>query len=429
MHPFALWLALSICAPCVRAHMDFLASDTLRGRGSATTDEHVAAIYIESQFEQDGLETQLQTVTLRQPELASLPALEFNNTVWTHGKEILVFDPVTRPVEGPLQKISGDQHANKGAVVYANPPNVEKLVALFKDGAAAVILPTREATLARWKDLSAMPRLTPIVVGAEPLNPRSETIRISPEAMPQLEALPDGTTIRLRSELKGVTERTTINVIGILRGREPDAILLTAHYDHLGVGAPREGDAIFNGADDDASGTTAVLELARTLSAGPKPKRTIAFVLFGSEELGALGASYFREHPSLPLERIVANLEFEMIGTQDPKLDPGAMLLTGWERSNFGPTLRDHGAKIAPDPRPQENLFRRSDNYALALKGVVAHTTGSSPSTVPFYHRQDDDLQHVDFNFMTAAIDSLVEPIRWLANSDFKPAWNPGGQP
>ena len=130
----------------------------------------------------------------------------------------------------------------------------------------------------------------------------------------------------------------------------------------------------------------------------------------------------------MPLKRLAADLEFEMIGNQDPKMPPGVLLLTGWERSNLGPTLKEHGALVGPDPYPEQHYFQRSDNYALALKGVVAHTAAGWGDP-PTYHRPTDDLAHLDLPFMTAAIQSLVEPVRWLASSDFVPKWNAGGQP
>ena len=225
------------------------------------------------------------------------------------------------------------------------------------------------------------------------------------------------------------TSRKTFNAIGYLEGSDPASgtILLTAHLDHLGT---REGvgDQIYNGANDDAAGTTAVLELAHALAAGPKLKRSVLFVCYGSEEAGELGSTYFGAHPPVPLKDLVANLEFEMIGNQDPKMPKGVMLLTGWERSNLGPTLKEHGALLGPDPYPEQHFFQRSDNYALALKGVVAHTAAGW-GTVPTYHQPNDDLDHLDMGFMTAAIQSLVEPLRWLASSDFTPKWNEGGQP
>jgi Zn-dependent M28 family amino/carboxypeptidase len=171
-----------------------------------------------------------------------------------------------------------------------------------------------------------------------------------------------------------------------------------------------------------------VLELARALAAGPQPQRTIYFVCYGSEELGGLGSTYFREHSPVPIDRIAVNLEFEMIGNQDPKMSKGKLLLTGWGRSNLGPTLLQHGALVGDDPYPEEHFFERSDNYPLALKGVVAQTAAGW-GTPPTYHKPNDDISHLDFAFLTEAIQSLIEPVRWLANSDFVPQWLPGKNP
>src|SRR2546429_5342243 len=245
-------------------------------------------------------------------------------------------------------------------------------------------------------------------------------------------------TVKFKRRTRGAApdapgvEATTTNVIGILRGSDPtlskDTILLSAHLDHLGVREGMPGDNIFNGADDDASGVTAVLELAESLAAGPKPKRTVVFALFGSEEIGGWGARYFQEHPPTPIESFVANLEFEMIGRPDSAVAAHTLWLTGYERSNLGPELAKHGARLVADPHPEQNFFRRSDNYVLATKGIIAHTV-SSFGLHSDYHRPSDDLSRVDFKHMTEAIASMVEPVRWLINSDFKPAWNNGGKP
>ena len=255
---------------------------------------------------------------------------------------------------------------------------------------------------------------------------------VSQAAAPTLEQLPEGTTIRLAAPTSTSENSYTWNAIGILRGTDPAlrhaAVLFSAHLDHLGIGEPVKGDNIYNGADDDASGTTAVLELARVLGAGPRPRRTVIFALFGSEETGGLGSSYFREHPPIPLKDIAANLEFEMIGRPDPALKPNTMWLSGWERSNLGPVLASHGAHLAGDPHLDQNFFARSDNYVLAKKGVVAQTV-SSFGLHSDYHQPSDDLAHIDFKHMTWAIESLLRPVEWLVNSDFKPKWNKNGKP
>jgi len=222
---------------------------------------------------------------------------------------------------------------------------------------------------------------------------------------------------------------TTWNVIGILKGSQPsEAIMLSAHLDHLGVRNSLTGDKIFNGADDDASGCVAVLELARVLAAGKRPKRTIYFICFGSEEIGGDGSQYFIEHSPLPLTQIVADLTFEMLGRPDAKVPAGTLWLTGFERSDLGPELARHGAALVADPHPEQNFFRRSDNYSLALKGVIAHTV-SSFGLHKDYHRVSDDISKIDFPFMTRSINSLVKPVQWLANSNFRPSWLPGQAP
>ncbi|HKP45459.1 MAG TPA: M20/M25/M40 family metallo-hydrolase, partial [Pyrinomonadaceae bacterium] len=228
------------------------------------------------------------------------------------------------------------------------------------------------------------------------------------------------------------TESVTTNVIGIIRGTDAklakETVLLSAHLDHVGVGREVNGDNIYNGADDDASGVTAVLELAGALAAGKKPKRTVVFVLFGSEEIGGYGARYFLEHPPVPLESLVANLEFEMIGRPDSAVPPKTLWLTGYERSDLGEQLAAHGARLVADPHPDQHFFQRSDNYALARKGIIAHTV-SSYGLHKDYHQPSDDVAHVDFAHMTEAIASMVEPVKWLVNTDFKPQWKEGGKP
>jgi hypothetical protein len=225
----------------------------------------------------------------------------------------------------------------------------------------------------------------------------------------------------------------TWNAVAILPGTDPklkdEVILLTAHLDHLGVlKTPINGDAINNGADDDASGTTALLNLARTLAAGKPPKRTVVFALFGSEEMGGYGAKGFLAKSPVPLANLVANLEFEMIGRPDPLVPNGTLWLTGYERSNLGPELAKHGAKIVADPHPKENFFMRSDNIALARKGIVAQTV-SSFGLHTDYHHVTDELKTIDFPYMTSAIAGMETSVRWLTDTNWKPTWLPGGKP
>ena len=235
-----------------------------------------------------------------------------------------------------------------------------------------------------------------------------------------------------RVALDSAPSGATWNVIGILRGSDSrvagEVIMLSAHLDHLGVNDAMTGDKIFNGADDDASGCVAVMELARVLASGKRPRRTIYFICFGSEERGGRGSRYFVANSPVPLTQIVTDLNLEMLGRPDPKVAAGTLWLTGFERSTLGPELAKQGAALVADPRPEQNFFRRSDNYTLAVRGVIAHTI-SSFGLHNDYHRPSDDVSKIDFAFMTKSLNSLVKPVRWLANSNFRPAWLPGQAP
>jgi aminopeptidase YwaD len=433
----------------VRAHEDFLASDALQGRGSATRDEHIAAAYIGSRFEAYGLQPAtgmkdyVQAVELVKPDLDGKSTLNTANTSFQEGTDYELLMSSGESASGPLQKLAltdvGNVKVNPGAVVLltgtsdAGARMLGVARSITGSGARVVLFAKSPAAQQIFQQqFGGKTRIFVRLKGSagESMSNPINIVALTADVMNKLSAINEGETITLALHRTPTPQRFTYNALGWLPGRDPASgtILLTAHLDHLGIGKPKNGDAIYNGADDDAAGTTAVLELAHALASGPKLKRSVLFVCFGSEEQGGFGADFFRSHPPVPLPQIIANLEFEMIGAQDPKMPKGTLLLTGWERSNLGPTLAQHGAKLGPDPYPEQEFFRRSDNYALALKGVVAHTAAGW-GTPPYYHQPDDDLAHLDFNFMTEAIQSLIEPVRWLANSDFKPQWNPGGDP
>jgi hypothetical protein len=244
-----------------------------------------------------------------------------------------------------------------------------------------------------------------------------------------------GATITLAGVTKEVVRTSTWNAVGRLAGSDPaqsqEVILLSAHIDHVGTGrgqAAAGADSIYNGADDDASGSIAVLELAEAFVKGERPKRTIVFGWFGSEESGGTGSRYFADKPVVPLDRIIANLQFEMIGRPDAKVPPHTLWLTGYERSTLGPELAKRGAKLVQDPHPDQSFFTRSDNIQFARRGVIAHTV-SSFGLHKDYHQPSDEIDTIDFAHTTDSIRSMVGPIRWLASSSFKPDWLPGQRP
>jgi aminopeptidase YwaD len=449
----------AVCAVCIRGHMEFLASDALQGRGSGTHDELLAATYIGSELRSYGIEPAgddggyIQKATLIKRKIGAPPEISFvadggvkgQITTWTHGKEMVVRRLSQVEFSGPLQKINvdGDDAAvglnvKPGAVVFLTGKDEKKvrdqIFATILRGAVAVLVPVSAAGRKRWEaDGKEFPEIAPAVEGSsQGAMGNINILAVDDGAQDALHKLAEGTVMHFAGHATDPEKSYTWNAVGILRGGDPaqkkNAILITAHLDHLGIGAPVNGDTIYNGADDDASGTTAVLELARVLGQGPKPRRTVIFALFGSEESGGLGSTYFREHPPLPLADIAANLEFEMIGRADPKVADDTLWLSGWERSNLGPQLAAHGAKLVGDPHPEQNFFRRSDNYVLAQQGVVAQTA-SSYGLHSDYHQPSDDLAHIDFQHMTTAIGSLIRPMEWLVNTDFRPQWNPGGKP
>jgi hypothetical protein len=226
--------------------------------------------------------------------------------------------------------------------------------------------------------------------------------------------------------------RTAVNVVGVLRGSDPvlrdSVVLVDAHYDHLGVGRPVNGDSIYNGADDDASGTVAVLEIARVLAAGQRPKRTVVFAATTGEEVGLLGTRWYIQHPVVPVKQMAANLEIEMIGRPDSLAGgAGRAWLTGFERSTMGESFARAGLPIVADRRLDQEFFTRSDNIAFARAGVPAHTL-SSYNMHTDYHTPADDASRIDFPHMTAVIQAAAGATRMLANGA-APTWNPGGRP
>jgi Peptidase family M28 len=224
----------------------------------------------------------------------------------------------------------------------------------------------------------------------------------------------------------------TVNVLGVIRGSDPalknEYVLVDGHYDHLGIGRPVNGDSIYNGADDDASGVTAVLEIARQMLRGPKPKRTVVFAAMMGEEVGLLGTNWFIAHPPIPLDDMVANLEIEMIGRPDSLAGGvGRAWLTGYERSTMGDELAANGIPIVADKRPDQHFFERSDNIAFAKRGIPAHTL-STFNLHSDYHQPSDDISKIDFVHMAGVINAGARAVRLLTDGP-KPEWKPGGRP
>jgi len=409
--------------------MEMLASDAINGRGSGTRDEWLAATYIASQLRRWGLEPLgddngfVQRVATGRQQIVAPPVLTVKDVKLTHGREMLVqsLGPIN---SGPLARYTAGSKMPSGAFVLV-PDGVTPDAASIA-GVAALLTPETNTVRGTWDAAAArMPAM-----GAARGNgaPPASRIVLAFDAYGRLASQPDGTPVTIASETRpGYTWNAIGKIPGSDRMRQDEIILLTAHLDHLGVRGTA-ADNVYNGADDDASGSTAVLELTEALLKGPRPKRTIVVAWFGSEEAGGFGARHFLTSPPVPLDHIIANLEFEMIGRPDEKVAPHTLWLTGYERSNLGPELAKQGARIVADPHPDQQFFQRSDNIQLACQGIIAQTV-SSFGLHKEYHQANNDLAHIDFAHMTDAIQSMLKPVRWLANSGFKPTWNEGKKP
>jgi hypothetical protein len=220
---------------------------------------------------------------------------------------------------------------------------------------------------------------------------------------------PQQYTIQISQKIKklGLT-----NLVGIIRGKsKPDEyVIFSAHYDHLGIGnADQKGDSIYNGANDDASGVTAVITLANYFHMLHNNERTLVFVAFTAEEIGEYGSAYFSK--KLNPDMVVAMFNIEMIGTES-KWGRNSAYITGFDKSDMGVILQKNLVnsqfKFYPDPYPEQGLFLRSDNASLAKLGVPAHTISTSKmDSEKYYHNQGDEVETLDLNNMTEIIRAI----------------------
>ncbi len=210
-----------------------------------------------------------------------------------------------------------------------------------------------------------------------------------------------------------ITELNFSNVIAVLPGKKKkdEMVVFSSHYDHLGTSKPNaKGDSIYNGANDDAAGTTAVIMLANYFAKLKNNERTLIFVAFTAEEIGGFGSQYFSKN--INADKVMAMFNLEMIGTES-KWGKNSAYITGFEKSDFGKILQKNlegtPFRFEPDPYPKENLFYRSDNATLAALGVPAHTISTSKmDNEPNYHKLSDDLASLDMSNMAEVIKAIA---------------------
>jgi len=221
-------------------------------------------------------------------------------------------------------------------------------------------------------------------------------------------------------------EITAFNVIGVLEGKskKDEFVVVSGHYDHLGI-RKKEGvkDSIYNGADDDASGTTAMLALAEYFTKKNDNERTIVFIAFTGEEMGLIGSTHFGK--DVDASKFVAGINIEMIGKQS-NFGPKTAWLTGFERSDFGKIIQKNlvgtGYKLFPDPFKKFNLFFRSDNASLARLGIPSHTFSTGPIDVDVhYHKVSDEAETLNVSNITETIRAIAVGTESIINGTDTP--------
>lgn len=229
------------------------------------------------------------------------------------------------------------------------------------------------------------------------------------------------------------------NVIGMLEGSDPvlknEWIILSAHFDHIGTGKPTNGDSIFNGADDNATGTITVMALARMLGHSVvQPKRSILFVAYSGEEMGMRGSRWFVEHPPVPLELVRLNLNFEMEG-ESATLGKNRYILTGYQFTDFSDLLdgynKDKGWELARKYTSPDGIFMASDNAALAIKrdgdksslNIPAFTLVTTDD-ISIIHKVTDEPQFMDYDHMASLVSYVTGLVLFLSADTLNIHWN-----
>ena len=437
----------------LRHHLEFLASDELKGRGTATPESARVSAYIARSLERSGVQpgqgkSYFQSVPLLTTSFEGPHRL----SVWGAGKgEAHTLE------EGVEFSVSIQGAPNSTAVLRTVVVENEEDLPSEADPNVALVMHSSRRKSFGWledhgfKDgvgFGLIVRVRPTRTGQSRglPRPRVERAWLAAEDKPDVltvmgEAALDlwgGKVERLQLSMSGERRATPErNVVGVLKGvgtpERPDlkdeVIVLSAHFDHVGLlsGEAEEGvDVIRNGADDDASGCAVLMELAEALGSGPPPARTVVFLFCAAEEMGMWGTYYYADNPSVPLERIVCNLNLEMLGMPDELAGGvGKVWLTGFERTNLGPLFVSAGFDVGPDMRPEQNFFARSDNIVFVKKGIVGQTLSTGGDN-PNYHQVTDEADTLDYEHMQRCGQAALEAARLLTSGQVTPAWNEG---
>ena len=224
-----------------------------------------------------------------------------------------------------------------------------------------------------------------------------------------------------------ITEMPLSNVVGIIPGKSKanEYVIFSGHYDHLGISSRniKDNDSIYNGANDDAAGTTAMIMLAKYYKALNQNERTLVFAAFTAEEIGGFGATYFSKQ--FDPKQVMAMFNIEMIGTES-KWGKNSAYITGFDKTNMGEILQKNlegtGFMFHPDPYPDQQLFYRSDNATLARLGVPAHTISTAKmDQEPHYHKASDEIGTLDMDNMSSIIKAIALSARGIVSGKETP--------
>jgi len=330
---------------------------------------------------------------------------------------------------------------NSGAETF-NAIQVERAIRIQNPRAVVLLSPLDSAAFA-----ARVPRAMPVRTGVELKLVSPPFVEVTEAVLPavlraagvspaETRASPRpvlrelrGLTVRLELKDSVLSRLTAPNTVGILEGSDPvlkkEFLVYSAHMDHIGV-SPGLPDSINNGADDDASGTVGVIELAEAFSRpGARPRRSVLFLTVSGEEKGLWGSRYFSEHPTVPLDRIVADLNIDMIGRNWPD----TIVAIGKEHSDLGATLErvnaahpELGMTAIDDRWPEERFYFRSDHYNFARKGVpiLFFFNGTHPD----YHEVTDSPEKIDAEKESRILRLLFHLGQEVANAPQRPQWN-----
>jgi hypothetical protein len=445
----------------MRARISFLAADRLGGRGTPSEGLEIAASYIESEFRRMGLHPSKsgysQRYQLVMSDMGDGWALalqrgsrrvtlrnrtDFWGLPWAAGsvEGRLRFVGTAGP-EGPVE--DGEPTIWVARLSPSTMPR-EWQRAASAAGAIGLLLVTppegQGPQVQHWLseaetayELGDIEVSVPAaIVSEEALTAALEQVGLdTPPAGAQDDGLTPGGQLSLSAELT-VETLSAPNVLGIVRGRDRrlrnEYVLISAHMDGLGTGFPIDGDSIYNGADDNASGTAAILEVAEAMAElkGERPKRSVAFLAVSGEERGLLGSAWFVEHPPIPLERIVANLNIDMIGRNWED----TIAVIGKPYSSLG-VLVDSVAMAHPelglatvdDQWPADGFFFRSDHFNFARKGIPAVFFFNGVHAD--YHQPSDEAGKIKHEKASRIARLVYEVALAIANADDRPTWDP----